>query len=107
MRKLVPVFPWPMHPKVAEVINAIPDITVVEAQAGGPRPALVVGSKRPPFVGDFIVVTKPEHIPAGVAIVVSDGIELVTMAQALSTMLDPVGRRTAVERAEVAEVRIG
>lgn len=82
MRYTVPVFPWPMHPKVAEVLEAIPDITLVEAQPGGPGPILAIG-KRPTFACDCVVVTAPEKAAQGVDIITQNGIEMVTMGQIL------------------------
>ena len=83
MKRIVPIYPWPMHPKVAEVVNAIPDITPVEALPAGPGPILAI-RKPPPFVADAIVVMQPDRIPEAVKIVVGDGIELVTVRDAIS-----------------------
>lgn len=83
MKKIVPIYPWPMHPKVAEIIEAIPDITPVQALPAGPGPILAI-RKPPPFVADAIVVLTPERVPEAVKIVVGDGIELVTVRDAIS-----------------------
>lgn len=86
MKKIVPIHPWPMHPKVAEIIEAIPDITPVQALPGGPGPILAI-RKPPPFVADAIVVLTPERVPEAVKIVTSDGIELVTVRDAISNAM--------------------
>lgn len=78
MKRIVPIWPWPMHPKVAEVVNAIPDITPVEALPGGPGPILAI-RKAPPFACDAIVVQTPERVPEAVRVVVADGLELITV----------------------------
>ena len=83
MRKLVPVFPWPMHSKVAEVLEAIPGLTLVEALPGGPGPVLAVG-KAPSFVCDAIVVSSPEKAAQAVDIVTSNGIRMVTVRDMVS-----------------------
>lgn len=78
MKKLVPVYPWPMHPKVAEVLEPIPGINLVEAVPGGPGPVLAI-RKAPPFACDAIVVLTPEKAAQAVDIVTANGIELKTM----------------------------
>lgn len=82
MKKLVPVWPWPMHPKVAEVLEPIPGITLVEALPGGPGPVLAI-RKAPPFACDAIVVLTPEKVAQAVDIVTSNGLVLMTMGEIL------------------------
>ena len=82
MKQIVPVWPWPMHPKVAEVLKVIPDISLVEALPGGPGPVLAI-RKAPPFACDAIVILKPEKAAQGVDIVLQNGIKLATMADIL------------------------
>lgn len=100
MKRIVPVFPWPMHPKVAEVINAIPDINPVEALPGGPGPILAVG-KPPTFMADAIVVRSPDRVPEAIKIIVGDGIELVTVRDMVESALG----QPVVEKAEPPRVR--
>ena len=78
MRQIVPVWPWPLHPKVAEVLAAIPDIEPVEALPGGPGPILAI-RKSPPFVADALVVARPERVAEAVKVIIGDGIELVSV----------------------------
>lgn len=78
MRRIVPVFPWPMHPAVAEVLEAIEDINLVEALPGGPGPILAIG-KAPTFMCDALVVTKPQSVAEAVKVIIGDGIELMTV----------------------------
>lgn len=82
MKKLVPVYPWPMHPKVAEVLEPIPGINLVEALPGGPGPVLSI-RKPPPFACDAIVVLTPEKAAQAVDIVTGNGIELKTVGDIL------------------------
>lgn len=82
MKKIVPVFPWPMHPKTAEYMAAIPDIEPVEALPGGPGPVLAVRDL-PPFICDALVVTHPDRLVDAVNVITSRGIEWVNMAQRL------------------------
>ena len=78
MKKIVPVYPWPMHQKVSDALAAIPDITPVEANPGGPGPILAI-VRKPPFVADVILVSAPERVAEAVNIVTRNGIELVTI----------------------------
>jgi hypothetical protein len=78
MRNIVPIHPWPMHPKVAEVVNAIEGINPIEALPGGPGPVLAI-RQAPPFVCDAIVVMRPDRVPEAVKLIVGDGLELVTV----------------------------
>lgn len=78
MKKIVPVYPWPMHPSVAVLVNAIEGVTPVEAVPGGPGPVLAV-RKVPPFACDAIVVLSPEKVAQAIDIVTSDGIRLSTV----------------------------
>lgn len=86
MNKLVPVYPWPMHPKVAEILEAIDGITLVEALPGGPGPVLAI-RKAPPFVCDAIVVMTPEKAAQAVDIVTSNGLLLMTQMDILGSMM--------------------
>jgi len=97
MIRIVPVHPWPMHPKVAEVLETIPDIRLVEALPGGPGPILAI-RKAPPFVCDAIVVLSPEKAAQAVDVILGNGIELVTVRDALGTML---GQELPPEQVEV------
>lgn len=82
MKQIVPVWPWPMHPKVAEVLGRIPDIKLVEALPGGPGPVLAI-RKAPSFPCDAVVVLRPEKAAQGVDLVVQNGIKFVTMGEIL------------------------
>lgn len=82
MKDLIPVWPWPMHQKVAEVLNALPNVQVVEARPGGPGPILAIG-KAPTFACDAIVVTSPEKAAQAVDIITKNGLRLVTMSEIL------------------------
>lgn len=84
MKHIVPVWPWPMHSKVAQVLEAIPGVNLVEALPGGPGPVLAI-KKAPPFACDAIVVTSPERAAQAVDIVTGgSGIRLVTMGEILN-----------------------
>ena len=82
MKKIVGVYPWPMHPKVAEVLEVIPDVTLVEALPGGPGPVLAI-RKVPPFACDAIVVLSPEKAAQAVDLITENGLMLVTMGTIL------------------------
>lgn len=86
MKKLVPVWPWPMPAKLVEQLDAIPDINPVEALPGGPGPVLAL-RKAPPFACDAIVVSTPERVTEAVNIIIGDGIDLVTVRDWLSTTM--------------------
>jgi hypothetical protein len=86
VKKIVPVWPWPMHPKVAEVLNPIPGITLVEALPGGPGPVLAI-RKAPPFACDAVVLSRPEKAVQAVDLVTANGVELVTVRDWLSEAL--------------------
>lgn len=83
MNKLVPVYPWPVHSKIAAVLDAIPGVETVEAIPGGPGPVLCV-RKSPPWACDAIIVLEPQKLAQAVDIVVSDGIVLATVRGWLS-----------------------
>ena len=97
VNKLVPVWPWPMHPKVAEVLQAIPGVSLVEALPGGPGPVLAI-RKAPPFACDAVVVLSPEKAVQGVDIVTGNGLELVTMG----TILGRIAGQSVTELASEA-----
>lgn len=81
MKKLIPVYPWPLHPKVAEVL---PDgYQYEEALPGSPGPILAIRTA-PPWVCDAIVVLEPHRAAQAVDIIASDGIKLVTVRDMLS-----------------------
>ena len=80
MKKIVTVYPWPMHPKVAEVLEAAEGINLVEAVPGGPGPVLAIKSA-PPFACDAIVVMSPQKALQALDIITETGIKLVTMGQ--------------------------
>lgn len=86
MKRLVTVWPWPMHPKVAEVLQAIPDIRIEQALPGGPGPVLAI-RKAPPFVCDAIVLLSPEKAAEAVDIVTANGLELVTVRDMVSAAM--------------------
>ncbi len=86
MKKVIPIFPWPMHPKVAEALAAIPDIIPVEALAGGPGPILAI-RKTPTFVADALVVSDPSRLADAVNIIAGNGIELVCVRDQISAIL--------------------
>jgi hypothetical protein len=99
MKKIVPVFPWPMHAKVAEEFAKLENITPVEALPGGPGPVLAIRSA-PTFVCDAVVVLSPERVAEGVHIVTGDGIELVLMRQMMGATGEYIEDRTAKVRFE-------
>lgn len=86
MKKIVPMYPWPMHPKVAEAMAAIPDAVPVQALPGGPGPVLAI-RKAPRFMADAIVVMSPERLPEAVHVVISDGLEMVTVRDQVTSVL--------------------
>ena len=86
MKRIVPVYPWPMPEKLAEALSAIPDINPVEAIPGGPGPILAI-RKAPPFVCDAILVSAPERVAEAVRIIVADGIELISAGDILGRMM--------------------
>lgn len=102
MKKIVPVYPWPMHPKVAEVLEALPNITLVQALPGGPGPVLAVG-KAPEFVCDAIVVRTPQKAAQAVDIVIANGIEMVTVRDMLSAV---VGKELPFENLTRVESKV-
>jgi len=89
MKRILPVYPWPMHAKIAEALEAF-DVTPVEALPGGPGPVLAI-RKSPPFICDAIVVMDPERLADGVHIATSDGVLMVSMRQAVEKSLDMNG----------------
>lgn len=93
MKKIVTVYPWPMHPKVAQVLNSIEGVNLVEALPGGPGPVLAIKSA-PPFACDAIVVTSPQKALQALDIITETGIKLVTMGQWLG------GNEVASEKVE-------
>jgi hypothetical protein len=90
MKRIVPIYPWPMHPKVAEAFDAIEDINPVEAVPGGPGPIVAI-KKLPPFVCDALLVSDPSRVADAVNVVTSNGIEMVSMRQVLEATLSPNG----------------
>jgi len=86
MKKIVPFYPWPLHPKVESLVAEIENIRPVQALPGGPGPVVAIG-KTPDFVCDAIVVKGPEHFAAAVRIALGDGLELVTVRDAVSAIL--------------------
>lgn len=78
MKKVVPVYPWPMHQKIIDALDAIPDIQPVQANPGGPGPILAI-RQVPPFAADVILVNAPERVEEAVNIITRNGIELVTI----------------------------
>jgi len=102
MKKIVPVYPWPMHPKVAEVLQAVPNITLVQAVPGGPGPVLAI-RKAPPFVCDAIVVLNPEKVAQAVDVVIANGLEMVTVRDMVSAV---VGKKLPHEKLERVESKV-
>lgn len=82
MKQMVTVFPWPMHPEVAKVLEAIPNLRLEEAIPGGPGVVLAVG-KVPPFPCDAILVKSPQRVAQAVDIITENGMKLITMADIL------------------------
>lgn len=97
MNRIVPVYPWPMHPVVKEQLDAIEGITVIEALPGIPGPILAI-NQVPEFAVDAIVVRSPEHIPAAIKIVTSNGIELHTVRDMISAWMGSDQLREKQER---------
>lgn len=89
MKKIVPVYPWPMHAKVADVVEAIENITPVQALPGGPGPVLSI-KVTPPFVCDALVVTDPSAVEAAVRIITEGGVQLVTVRDQISAVFGTV-----------------
>lgn len=85
MKRMVPVYPWPMHKSVAAALAELDDIMVVEALPGGPGPVLAV-MKAPPFVCDAIVVLEPDKLAQAVNIVAETGMKLVTVRDTISAI---------------------
>jgi hypothetical protein len=90
MKRIVPIYPWPMHPKVAEQLAAMPEVKPVEALPGGPDPVLAI-MKLPTFVCDAILVKSPQKLAQGVEIVIGDDIEMVSMRETISRTFYPNG----------------
>ncbi len=101
MRKIVPVFPWPMPVKLAEALARIDGITPVEALPGGPGPILAI--KTPTFVCDALIVKDPKRIPDAVSVITADGIELVSMREQVGAIMGQEVSETIESR--IAKVR--
>ena len=97
MKKLVPVYPWPMHPKVAERLELIPGLNLVEALPGGPGPILAI-RETPPFICDAVVVHTPERLADAVRIVTADGIEMVSMREMIGAVSETTEKVVAKVR---------
>lgn len=82
MKKLIPVYPFPIHPKVAALLPQ-DGYLYVEAMPGGPSPVLAI-RKAPPWVCDAVVVMEPEKAAQAVDIVASDGVRMVTVRDTIS-----------------------
>lgn len=89
MKRLLPVYPWPLHPIVKAQLAELPDINPVEALPGGPGPVLAI-RKLPPFVCDAVLVSEPQRLADAVHIVTSDGIEMVSMRTHLDALDETV-----------------
>lgn len=87
MKKLLPVYPWPMHPSVAAELAKLPDIQPVEALPGGPGPVLAI-RKVPTFMCDCIVVERPESLLAAVDVAMRDGLRIVTVRDMVSEIFN-------------------
>ena len=101
MKKIVPVFPWPMPAKLAQALEQIEGITPVEALPGGPGPIIAI--KRPTFICDAIMVTDPARLNDAVNLVIGNGLELVSMRRRLGEVLGEEVSETTEER--VSKVR--
>lgn len=108
MKKMVPVYPWPMHSSVADAIEAIDNVYAVEAVPGGPGPILAI-RKPPPFMADAIIVHRPEQIPSAVKIITSDGIELVTVRDTITSVFGEgvVEKTKPLTAAQLASINKG
>lgn len=105
MKRILPVYPWPMHPKVAEELDKIPDIQPVGAVPGGPTPVLAIRNP-PPFAADAIVVMSPDRVPEGVRIALGDGIKLVTVRDVIESVFgSPVTEYELVKPESKSKVR--
>lgn len=82
----VPVYPWPMHPKVAEVLEALPDLNLVEALPGTPGLVLAI-KKAPPFACNAVVLSDPQKAAQAVDLVTENGIKIMTEADILGLHL--------------------
>lgn len=95
MKKVVPVYPWPMHKVISDVLDTIPDIQPVQANPGGPGPILAI-RQVPPFAADVILVNTPERLVEGVNIVIKSGIELVTIRDKFTEVFGEGTKETVV-----------
>lgn len=94
--KIVPIYPY--HPKiVAQIAAERPDVSVVEALAGGPSPVVAI-RQHPPFACDAILVTEPQYLMAAVSVACdAPGVRLVPMGESLDRLFQvPVGSVTEV-----------
>lgn len=83
MKRILPVYPWPMHSKIAAELALIPDLMPIEALPGGPGPVLCI-RKVPPFMADCIVVDQQSALASGLRIALADGIRMVTVRDKVS-----------------------
>lgn len=79
MKRVLPVYPWPMHQKVADVLATM-EVMPVMAGPGSPGPVLAI-MKAPPFICDAIVVQNPDRLVEAVHIVTGDGLLMVSMRE--------------------------
>lgn len=86
MKKILPIYPWPVYPSVQKILDAHPNIQAVEALPGGPWPVLAI-KQAPPWACDAIVVMEQHRLMDAVHIALKDGLELVTVAAQLSELL--------------------
>lgn len=83
MKKLLPVYPWPMHPMIAEALGNIEDVNPIEAKPGGLNPVLAI-RKRPTWACDALIVHKPENLAEAVSVCIGDGVEFMSMGSWLT-----------------------
>ena len=85
MKKVVPVFPWPMPARLAAALDEIEGLNPVEALPGGPGP--IIATKQPDFVCDAIIVRDPARLADAVNIVTRNGLELVSMREHIGKLV--------------------
>lgn len=87
MKRILPIYPWPVHPVVQAEIEKIVDLEAVQATPGGVGPVLAI-RKLPPFMADVILVEKPQMLSIGIQIAMGDGLRMVTVRDMVSDAMN-------------------
>ena len=103
MRRVLPVYPWPMHQSVIDALAEL-DVDPVEALPGGPGPVLAI-RKSPPFICDAIVVLELQRVAEAAHVVTSDGMMMVSMRDMVQKAFDGNGEVVEVNERMVGRVR--